>query len=247
MTDRETKASIPAEVKLPPGPAIIGGDRVMPIFPRNIDEALRYAKMILLSGMAPESLLKDSGKPVDKQTATARVVSVILAGTEVGMGPMSAMANIALINGRRVIWGEGAIALIQGSGHLEWMKRETMGAVPDDKIPTAQFADDYGIRVTLKRKGQDQAYVGEYTVGDAKRAHLWMNTNKRPWIEHPTRQLFWRAFHIAASSGFSDRLAGLNIRELVSDEPPSAPPTPVDTSFLDSADPVPAPSLEAPQ
>lgn len=234
MAEEEAQAKPPAERKAaPPLPDIVAGGKVLPLVPRNIDEVLRYAKMVLLAGAVPDSLVKDGNKPLPENERIARVVSVIAAGSEVGMGPMSAMANIALINNRRYIWGQGAIAIIQSSGQLEEMTVEMIGAAPDNKTPTAQFADDFGIRVTMKRRGQAQAYVGLYTVGMAKRAHLWMNTNKKPWIESPERQLYWRAFHTAAVDGFADCLSGLGIRELASDEPPPAP-APVDTSFLDA-------------
>lgn len=229
------EAKVPAERKQAlPLPNIEAGGKVLPLVPRNIDEVLRYAKMVLLAGAVPDALIKDGGRLLPENECIARVVSVIAAGSEVGMGPMSAMANIALINNRRYIWGQGAIAIIQSSGKLEEMTVDRVGASPDHKTSTAQFADDFGIKVTLKRRGQAQAYVGTYTVGMAKRAHLWMNTNKKPWIESPERQLYWRAFHIAAVDGFGDCLSGLGIRELAGDEPPAAP-TPIDTSFLDSA------------
>jgi hypothetical protein len=205
----------------------------LPLVPRNIDEVLRYAKMVLLAGAVPDNLIKDNtGKFLPENERIARVVSVIAAGSEVGMGPMSAMANIALINNRRYIWGQGAVAIIQSSGQLEEMTVEKIGAPPDNKATTAQFSEDFGIKVTLKRRGQAAPYVGVYTVGMAKRAHLWLNTNKKPWIESPERQLYWRAFHTAAVDGFGDCLSGLSIRELAGDEPPP-PPTRVDTSFLD--------------
>lgn len=231
MTD-ET-ASVPAtqpERRREPPVDIVAGEKGF--VPRNFDEVLRYARMLLVAGAVPDSLSKESGRQLPDNEIVSRVVAVIAAGSEVGMGPMSAMANIALINKRRLIWGQGAVAVLQASGQLEDMRVDHIGQSPGDGLQTAQFNDNFGIRVTLKRKGQPTPFVGEFTVGQAKRAHLWMNTNKKPWIEHPERMLFWRAFNNAASAGFADFLAGLGIRELY-DEPP--PPTQItDTSFLDA-------------
>lgn len=240
MTDEQAVVPVPKQPD--PRPDIIAGARVLPLVPRNIDEVLRYSKMLLVAGAVPESLTKEKGRDLPEKEVVARVVAVISAGSEVGMGPMSAMANIALINQRRYIWGQGAIGLIQASGALEEMAVEKIGAAPDNKTPTAQFADDFGIKVTLKRRGQAQAYVGLYTVGMAKRAHLWMNTNKKPWIESPERQLYWRAFHIAAVDGFADCLSGLGIRELA--EEPRPVPRITDTSFLDAGPVRPTPVRE---
>jgi hypothetical protein len=216
----------------PPRPDIEAGAKVLPLVPRNFNEVARYAKMVLLAGAVPDSLAREGGHQLPENEIVARVVAVIAAGSEVGMGPMTAMANIALINKRRLIWGQGAVGLLQGSGQLEDMQVERIGPAPSASIATAQFADDFGIKVTLKRKGQPTPYIGEFTVGQAKRAHLWLNANKKPWIEHPERMLFWRAFQTAVSSGFGDCLSGLGIREAYDEPPPVRQIT--DTSFLDA-------------
>lgn len=230
MTDESSLPATQPDRRREPPVEIVAGERGF--VPRNIDEVLRYARMLLVAGAVPDSLAKESGQKLPDNEIVARVVAVIAAGSEIGMGPMSAMANIALINKRRLIWGQGAVAVLQASGQLEDMRVERLGQQPGDEIQTAQFADSFGVKVILKRRGQPTPFIGEFTVGQAKRAHLWGNVNKKPWIEHPERMLFWRAFNNAASSGFGDYLAGLGIRE-VFDEP--APQTQItDTSFLDA-------------
>lgn len=230
MTDESSLPATQPERRREPPVEIVASERGF--VPRNIDEVLRYARMLLVAGAVPDSLAKESGQKLPDNEIVARVVAVIAAGSEIGMGPMSAMANIALINKRRLIWGQGAVAVLQASGQLEDMRVERLGQQPGDEIQTAQFADSFGVKVILKRRGQPTPFIGEFTVGQAKRAHLWGNVNKKPWIEHPERMLFWRAFNNAASSGFGDYLAGLGIRE-VFDEP--APQTQItDTSFLDA-------------
>lgn len=230
MTDDASLPATQPERRREPPVEIVAGERGF--VPRNFDEVLRYARMLLVAGAVPDSLAKESGRQLPDNEIVSRVVAVIAAGSEIGMGPMSAMANIALINKRRLIWGQGAVAVLQASGQLEDMRVERMGQQPGDGIQTAQFADSFGMKVILKRKGQPTPFIGEFTVGQAKRAHLWGNTNKKPWIEHPERMLFWRAFNNAASAGFADYLSGLGIRE-VYDEP--APQTQItDTSFLDA-------------
>lgn len=228
MTD-ET-ASVPATQPERRPVEIVAGEKGF--VPRNFDEVLRYARMLLVAGAVPDSLMKEAGRQLPDNEVVSRVVAVIAAGSEIGMGPMSAMANIALINKRRLIWGQGAVAVLQASGQLEDMRVEKMGQQPGDGLQTAQFADSFGVRVILKRKGKPTPFIGEFTVGQAKRAHLWLNTNKKPWIEHPERMLFWRAFNNAATSGFSDYLSGLGIREVFDEPPPATQIT--DTSFLNA-------------
>lgn len=230
MTDESSLPATQPDRRREPPVEIVASERGF--VPRNIDEVLRYARMLLVAGAVPDSLAKESGQKLPDNEVVARVVAVIAAGSEIGMGPMSAMANIALINKRRLIWGQGAVAVLQASGQLEDMRVERLGQQPGDEIQTAQFADSFGVKVILKRRGQPTPFIGEFTVGQAKRAHLWGNVNKKPWIEHPERMLFWRAFNNAASSGFGDYLAGLGIREAFDEPPP--PPQITDTSFLDA-------------
>jgi hypothetical protein len=201
---------------------------------------------VLLSGIAPDSYTKNRGVPYPKEVQVARVVMGIQKGSEVGLPPLTALSTIGIINNIPCVFGDGISALIQNKGHLEWMKIEEIGPRPDAATETGKFSDGFGVRVTMKRKDQDEPYVGEFTVGDAKRAQLWMDPHRKPWIQHPTRMLKWRAFHRPASDGFADDLMGLAIRELVEDMPPE--PVKTDTSFLDDtpALPMPVPILPDP-
>lgn len=224
---------MPNEVMAPERRAeLVAGAPIRAIVPRTIEEVFRIAQAFILANIIPDNLAKEGGQRLPEKEIASRVVAVIMAGSEVGMGPMSALANIAIINKRRAIWGQGAVALLQNSGVLESMKVERIGTRPSDGAATGQFSDDFGIRVTLRRRNQDESYVGEYTVGKAKRAHLWMNTSKKPWIESPERQLQWRAFHFAATDGFADCLNGMMVREVAEDLMPEVPAR-TDISFLD--------------
>lgn len=235
----DTAASLPAVAR--PKAELVAGAPIVPIIPRTIDETFRIAQAVLIAGAIPDALAIERGVNLPEKEVVSRVVTIIMAGAEVGMGPMASLANIALINKRRSIWGQAAVALIQSKGVLEEMKIERIGTQPGADASTAQFPPDFGLRVTMKRRGQAQPYIGEYTVGRAKRAHLWMNPKKAPWCEHPERQLQWRAFHLAATDGFADCLMGLMIREVAEDL--SAPPAMTDTSFLaDNPPPAEAPA-----
>jgi hypothetical protein len=242
MADETTPAAPPSAPTPPPD--ILAGAPVLAIIPHSIDEVLRYAKMVIAAGAVPDSLAKDgSGRPYPVKELISRVVTVIAAGSEVGLPPMRSLANIALINKRAQIWGEAAVALLQASGKLEEMVQEHIGQEPDASTPTVQFHDTYGWRIILKRKGQPSPYIGVFTVGQAKRAHLWANPKKTPWVEYPERQLFWRAFHQAATDGFADALCGLGIREIAEEDQP-APIKLTDTSFLEAGPLKPTPVKE---
>lgn len=194
------------------------------IEPTNAEEAYELARM--LSSVAGSSFNGDISK----------IATAILAGQEAGLAPVYSVQNIAIINGRPSMWGDAILALIQGSGKLEDYKVQRTGTSFDiDSTPVADWPADFGITVTMKRKDQETAYVGKFTVGDAKRANLWLNTRKSPWINHPLDMLERRALSKAARKGFADVLAGLGVREEMEDIAP--PPQKVDNTALLSDEP----------
>jgi hypothetical protein len=134
---------------------------------------------------------------------------------------MQALKGIAIINGRPSIWGDLAVALVQSKNLIEEMEHHYTGE-PD--------ADDRTCHVVIKRRGQEKPYDGHFSVKDAKRAKLWLNPRKQPWIDYPERMLFNRARAFALRDGFADALAGLAIREELEDLPPE--PKPVSLEFL---------------
>lgn len=195
------------------------------IVPTTMDEAYRYAQAVVAARLAPDSYNNDPSK----------VMLGIAAALEAGLPPMYGLRQIAIINGRPTIWGDAAMALVQSKNLLAKQTVAEIGPGFDKGGPINDWPDEFGFVVSLWRRGQDEPYVGRFTVGDAKRARLWMNTKKVPWIEHPLRMLPIRARSWALRDGFADALAGLAIREEIEDmhvEPKAIP-----TNFLDDPEP----------
>ena len=193
---------------------LVTGHQVSPIIPRTIDEVARIARAVIIAKLAPDSYTKNC----TEDEAASKIMIGIMKGAEIGLAPLTAIANIAIINGRPCLWGDGAVGLIQASGKVEsW--EEIYDGEPD--------TDGYTAICTIWRKGQSAPYVGRFSLGDAKRAKL---LSKGPWIEYRGRMQMWRARSYAMRTGFADCLSGLSIAEEVQDLPP--PPAPVNTSFL---------------
>lgn len=221
MTDADhhsDEAGIPRETPaLPAGRATqeimaLGtGGPVAAIVPRNIEEAFRLAQLVVKAGLAPDSYEKDPSK----------VVIGIMKSLEVGLPPITGLSSIYLIRNRPSIFGDGAIALIQARGVILKMEHEYTGTPGED---------DWTCHVRMWRRGQSEPYAGEFSIGDAKRAKLWANPKKIPWIEYPDRMLFNRARAFAVRDGFADCLSGLAIAEEMQDLPEA--PKPVDAGFL---------------
>lgn len=176
------------------------------IVPTTADEAFRMAQAVVTGGLAPNSYNNDPRK----------VVIGIMAALEAGLPPLFGLRQIAVINGRPTVWGDGAIALVQAKNLIANYKVEQIGTKPNTS-DLNKWPDDYGYRVTIKRRGQDGEYVGEFTVGHAKRAKLWMNGSKAPWLQYPDRMLLNRARAFPLRDGFADALGGIAIREEIED------------------------------
>lgn len=212
--------------------SLSAGATIAGIIPRDITEAWRLSEAIVGAGMVPASyevkappgmtdaewMLSSEGH----KAVTAKIMIGIMKGLEVGLPPITALSTIAVINNRPSIWGDGATALLQDSGRVEWM-RERMEGRP--------LEDDWTAICEIKRKGQEEVYARTFSVADAKRGGLW--GKKGPWVSYPQRMLQMRARSWAMRDGFADVLSGLSIAEEVQDIPQAEETRAVATDFLD--------------
>ena len=163
--------------------------------PTNLTEAIAFSKLIADSDLAPRDF---KGKP-------ANVLIAIQMGAEVGLAPMQALQNIAVINGRPCLWGDAALAVVQVHPGYEWHKESLEGS-GDDR--TAIFQ--------VKRRGQE-VHETRFGVTQAKLAHLW--GKEGPWKTYPDRMLQVRARGFGLRDKFSDALKGLILAEEAADLP----------------------------
>lgn len=167
---------------------------------RNVDELFRFAKLVIGSGLAPASI---------KSPEQAMVA--IQLGLEVGLKPMQALQNIAVINGKPAIYGDAGTSLVMGSGMLVGRKEHYEGQ-----------GDDFTAICELRRKGLADPIVGMFSIADAKKAGLL--GKKGPWQDYPKRMLMWRARTYAYRDGFADCLAGMTFVEEARDIEPEPRP-----------------------
>lgn len=160
--------------------------------PRGIEEAMRYAEVIANSEIIPNEY---RNKP-------ANVLVAIQMGMELGLPPLQALQNIAVINGRPAVWGDSLLALARAHPAFEWIK-ETF----DDATMTAVC--------TIKRKGEPEQ-TRTFSQADAQAAGLW---GKNTWKAYPKRMLQMRARSWAIRDVFPDALRGLSVAEEVVDAP----------------------------
>lgn len=202
-------------------PAMQSGGSVRPIIPQSMEDAYRLAKAVCMAGMAPKGL-----------DTPEKAMIAIMQGMEVGMTPMASLQRIAVVNGRPTIWGDGAMALVRGSGLCEYVREKIDGR------------DDARAAIcTVKRRGEAEEVSRRFSVADAKKASLW--GKQGPWQQYPERMLQMRARAFALRDVFADVLGGMYLREELED---TAPREPRDVTPMRPPSPVPpSPQLAPPR
>ena len=180
----------------------------------SFDEAWRFACAVNQSGLAPKSLNRPES-----------ILIALQCGTELGFKPMQALSNIAAINGKPCLYGDGLKALVESSPACEGIQ-ETVTGQGEAMVATC----------TAKRAGRAEATVRTFSAADAKRAGLWGKSG--PWIQYPQRMLQMRARAWCLRDQFADLLCGIGVveeqQDIVEEAPaPMANGTPSDASDLD--------------
>ena len=188
--------------------------------PQTFDQLVRFSEMAANSELMPKDY---KGKP-------GNVMIAVQMGSELGLAPMQAIQNIAVINGRPAVWGDAMAGLCKS--HPAWMgmKEEVTGE-----------GDAMKAVCEVHRKG-DHPTVREFSVADAKLANLWNKPG--PWQQYPKRMLQMRARGFALRDAFPDALKGLISAEEAADIPAD---TFKGTTIEATATPVEAPAPEPPK
>jgi hypothetical protein len=170
--------------------------------PKSMGEAIEFSKMISSSGMVPAAY---KGKPQD-------ILVAIQWGYEVGLQPMQALQNIAVINGKPSVYGDAAIALVKADPRCRGVK-ETIEGEGEKMVARCVVRRAYGDEI--------EETEATFSVDDAKRAKLW--GQQGPWSQYPKRMLAMRARGFAIRDAFPDAMKGMITAEEAQDYPTKAP------------------------
>jgi hypothetical protein len=133
-------------------------------------------------------ILAESGYFSDaKQVAQAAVK--VLAGQELGLGPIAAMTGVHIVQGKVTLGANLIAALIRKSGRYDYRIVEHTDQV---------------CRIVFYSNG-NQIGESSFSIDDAKRAGL-LKTG--PWTQHPRNMLFARALSNGAKWHTPDIFAG---------------------------------------
>ena len=165
--------------------------------PSTLGEAITFSQMLARSTMVPK----------DFQQRPENILVAIQWGREIGLGPLQALQNIAVINGRPSVWGDAMLALVRGSPSCSYVRESVEGD-----------GDEMEAVCRARRTGDPEDIVGRFSVADAKKAGLWSKTG--PWTQYPKRMLQMRARGFALRDAFPDVLRGVISAEEARDTPP---------------------------
>jgi len=159
--------------------------------PQTFEQALTFADYLADSDLVPKDF---KGKP-------ANCLIAMQWGAELGLKPLQALQNLAIINGRPALWGDAVIALVRSSPLCEYITE----------------ADDGHTAVCrVKRRGEAEE-VRTFSMDDAKVAGLLGKAG--PWTQYPKRMRQMRARAFALRDVFADVLRGMPIAEEIMDIP----------------------------
>ncbi len=159
--------------------------------PRSLEEAMKFADILASSSIVPKDFQRNPGN----------ILVAIQWGAELGIKPMQAMQNIAVINGRPSLWGDAVIALVRSSPLCEYIYE----------------TEEDGVAICRVKRVNEEEQVRTFSDEDAKAAGL---LNKQgPWTQYKKRMKQMRARGFAVRDVFPDVLKGMAIVEEEQDKP----------------------------
>lgn len=159
--------------------------------PQNIEEALKFSDYLAKSTIVPKDFANNPGN----------ILVAIQWGMELGLQPMQAMQNIAVINGRPALWGDAVIALVRSSPLCEYIYETDDGETATCRV---------------KRRGEEEQFR-TFSQTEAKAAGL--AGKQGPWTQYPKRMRQLRARAFALRDVFPDVLRGMPMAEELQDIP----------------------------
>lgn len=194
VVKQENETNVPqvVEEKIPARVPILAGQKGLEL--RSLDDMYRFAQYVVTSGFAPKGMEKPES-----------VLIAMQMGFEIGLSPLQAVQNIAVINGRPSVWGDSVKGLVLATGACidfrEWFEG-------DGEKLTAWC--------TIKRRGMSEV-TRSFSWAEAKMAEL--SSKPGPWKQYPKRMLQMRARSWACRDAFPDALKGLYVAEEAQDLP----------------------------
>lgn len=162
--------------------------------PQTFEQALTFSNYLAESDLVPKDFKNKPGN----------CLIAMQWGAELGLKPLQALQNLAIINGRPALWGDAVIALVRSSHVCEYVIEEDDGSTATCKV---------------KRRGEPEQ-ARTFSMKDAALAGLAGKAG--PWTQYPKRMRQMRARAFALRDVFPDVLRGIPVAEEIMDIPDGA-------------------------
>lgn len=166
----------------------------------RLEDSLFSAALFPHYQKVAETLAKSDMVPKDYRGKPDNVLVAMEMGYQLGLPVAQCLQDIAVINGRPALWGDGLLALALSHPECEYINEEPMY---DGGIVL-------GYTCAVKRKGHPE-HKKSFTLQQAKQAGLLGKPG--PWIQYTERMLQMRA-RVAIKDKFADALRGFKVVEI---------------------------------
>jgi len=173
------------------------------LVPQTLTEAMEFSEVLSKSALIPQGY---QGKP-------ANVLVAVQWGMELGLPPLQALQNIAVINGKPSVYGDALLAMVRADTRCRGVNERIEGK-GDDRMAICTIS-------RMHIDGEVEEIERTFSVSDAKQANLWGKPG--PWKMYTERMMQHRARGNAIRDAFPDVIKGLITVEEAQDYPPEKP------------------------
>jgi hypothetical protein len=166
----------------------------------RLEDSLFSAALFPHYQKVAETLAKSDMVPKDYRGKPDNVLVAMEMGYQLGLPVAQCLQDIAVINGRPSLWGDGLLALALSHPECQGIKEE----------PMYEGGIVVGYTCSVKRKGHDE-HTKSFTLKQAKAAGLLGKPG--PWTQYLERMLQMRA-RVAIKDKFADALRGFKVVEI---------------------------------
>jgi len=157
----------------------------------EFEAAASIASSLSLTEFIPESLKVRNAEGVLQPNATAATIAAaLLTGQELGLGPMSSLRSIDVVNGTPALRAVAMRGLVLAAGHDMWV----------------ESASDVRAIVCGQRRGSEHVQRCEWDEDRARKLNLW---DKPGWRKQRRNMLIARATSECARLTAPERILGL--------------------------------------
>ncbi|CAB4127689.1 hypothetical protein UFOVP93_27 [uncultured Caudovirales phage] len=166
----------------------------------RLEDSLFSASLFPHYQKVAEHMAKSDMVPKDYRGKPDNILIAMEMGYQLGLPVAQCLQDIAVINGRPALWGDGLLALALSHPECKGI----------EETPIYENSIVVGYKCTVNRKGHEP-HSQSFTLQQAKQAGLL--GKQGPWTQYPQRMLQMRA-RVAIKDKFADALRGFKVVEI---------------------------------